>query len=205
MSDNNESREKLLLCAKEEFLEKGFTKASLRSICAKAGLTTGAVYFLFKDKNGLLKAIVEQPLNKLFELMQIHFKMEQQEDLSTYHQRDGDHDAFALDLVELLYGNYDAMMILLDKSQGSDYDGLVDKIIFMIDGYYRTFAKQYADITPGKVVDEYMLHWFSHLQVEAFIHLLTHEPDKEKAKVSIKRIIDCLVSSWMNYILKDEA
>lgn len=61
MSVDNKSRERLIECAKKEFLEKGFAKASLRNICAQAGLTTGAVYFLFKDKNGLLEAVVSTP------------------------------------------------------------------------------------------------------------------------------------------------
>ena len=45
-----ESRTKLLNCAKEEFLAMGFEKASLRRICQKAGVTTGAVYFFFRNK-----------------------------------------------------------------------------------------------------------------------------------------------------------
>ena len=37
-------REALLKSGKEEFLAHGFEKASLRVICKKAGLTTGAFY-----------------------------------------------------------------------------------------------------------------------------------------------------------------
>lgn len=36
--------ERILACAKEEFLEKGFSEASLRSIAAKADTTTGSIY-----------------------------------------------------------------------------------------------------------------------------------------------------------------
>ena len=39
--------------AKEEFMEKGYNKASLRSICSKAGITTGALYFFFENKEDL--------------------------------------------------------------------------------------------------------------------------------------------------------
>ena len=34
---------KILDCAKAEFLEKGYMNASLRQICANAGVTTGAL------------------------------------------------------------------------------------------------------------------------------------------------------------------
>ena len=36
--------EKILACAKAEFLQKGFGEASLRTIAAKAGTTTGSIY-----------------------------------------------------------------------------------------------------------------------------------------------------------------
>ena len=49
-TENKETRKKLLECAKKEFLAKGYMKASLRNICKDAGVTTGALYFFFKDK-----------------------------------------------------------------------------------------------------------------------------------------------------------
>ncbi len=204
MSINNESRERLIECAKREFLAKGFAKASLRNICAEAGLTTGAVYFLFKDKNGLLGAIVDEPLQKIQELMLYHFSAEQQEDFSTYQQRDGDHDQFAQELIGIMYDNYDAMRILLDRSQGSAYESIVDRFIDTTDSYYIELAQHYADSVPGKRVNQYMLHWFSHVQIEAFVHLLTHESDRHKALQSIRTVIDFLVKGWMMYILEDD-
>ena len=41
MGDELETREKLLESAMAEFSENGYMKASLRKICADAGVTTG--------------------------------------------------------------------------------------------------------------------------------------------------------------------
>lgn len=60
-----ESRTKLLNCAKEEFLAMGFEKASLRRICQKAGVTTGAVYFFFRNKEDLFCQIVSDTAKEL--------------------------------------------------------------------------------------------------------------------------------------------
>ena len=50
-NENDYEKRKLLIeAAKKEFLEKGYNKASLRNICAKAGMTTGALYFFFDNK-----------------------------------------------------------------------------------------------------------------------------------------------------------
>ena len=53
MSDN-ETRQKLIDSAKKEFFENGFAKASLRKICTNAGVTTGALYFFFKNNTFIL-------------------------------------------------------------------------------------------------------------------------------------------------------
>ena len=55
---DSETRKELLKCAKEEFMDKGFMGASLRNICQKAGVTTGALYFFFKDKDDLFCNVV---------------------------------------------------------------------------------------------------------------------------------------------------
>ena len=204
MSVTNESRERLLECAKKEFLEKGFAKASLRSICSQAGLTTGAVYFLFKDKNGLFEAVVSGPLGELMQLMQSHLAQEEHADISAYSHVSGDHDFFADEMVTLLYSHYDEMMILLEKSQGSQFENLPDRVVEMLDRGYAKSAQAYADAVGGKRVNKYMMHWFSHIQVDAFIHLLTHESDMQKAKEKIKPVLDMLVKSWVEFILEDD-
>ena len=204
MSINNESREKLIECAKKEFLEKGFAKASLRSICSQAGLTTGAVYFLFNDKNGLFEAVVSGALGEFTHLMQTHLAEEVNADISTYTFVAGEHDEFARQLVGLLYSHYDEMMILLEKSQGSQFENLPDRIIEMLDAGYLRSAQKYADSQPGKRVNRYMLHWLSHIQVDAFIHLLTHERDRDKAEEKIKPVLDMLVKSWLEFVLEDD-
>ena len=92
--DNYESRKKLIDCAKSEFLEKGFAKASLRKIASDAGLTTGAVYFFFGDKNGLLEGVIGDALSKLMRVIEQHLAEDLESDLAVYRQQDGDHDAF---------------------------------------------------------------------------------------------------------------
>ena len=49
---------RLLAAAKEEFLKKGFEKASLSRICKAAGVTTGALYKRYDGKEELFSALV---------------------------------------------------------------------------------------------------------------------------------------------------
>ena len=78
MGGEKETRKRLIESAETEFFEKGYLKASLRRICASAGVTTGALYFFYKDKEDLFAAIVEPPLDELVKLMSVHFSAERE-------------------------------------------------------------------------------------------------------------------------------
>ena len=58
-----ETKAKILESAKNEFLDKGFVNASLRTIASNAGLTTGAMYRHFKDKDALFCALVDDAID----------------------------------------------------------------------------------------------------------------------------------------------
>ena len=56
---------RLLTAAKDEFLEKGFDKASIAEICKAAGVTTGALYKRYTGKEELFSALVLDTVNDL--------------------------------------------------------------------------------------------------------------------------------------------
>ena len=110
MQDEKQTRQKLIDSAKKEFLEKGYTKASLRSICADAGVTTGALYFFFENKEDLFAAIVDPPLKGLKGILFQHFK-DDLEEMSRIESLDGidmDHSEISDRIVGYIYDNYEA-------------------------------------------------------------------------------------------------
>ena len=59
---------RILDSARTEFLASGFEKASLKTICEGAGVTTGALYKRYKGKEDLFSAVVEQTVPDLYEV-----------------------------------------------------------------------------------------------------------------------------------------
>lgn len=55
----------ILTSARQEFLEKGFERASLKEICARAEATTGALYKRYSGKEELFAAVVEETVADL--------------------------------------------------------------------------------------------------------------------------------------------
>ena len=105
--------EKVELCAKKEFLEKGYVDASLRTIAAEAGTTTGTIYSRYGGKEGLFSAIVE-PVAKEFTGIFIGVQ-------EKFHAIESDRQAVSLDdyaedgmkqLVKYMYAHLEEFQIL---------------------------------------------------------------------------------------------
>ena len=203
MKTDNNTKEKLLLCAKEEFMEKGFQNASLRKICSKAGVTTGAVYCFFGDKDGLLAGLVDDVYQSVMNTIGHHLNDMSDTGFAAHAHKAGDHDEFVEELVHELYQNHDAVVLLMSKSTGSKYENVVEDIISMVESRLSDLVQKYADSIKGKKVNHHMVHWMSHMSVMAFVHLLTHIEDEKEALKFMKPAMDHLIIGWTNFILED--
>lgn len=206
MKTERETKEKLIASAKAEFLEKGYAKASLRKICANAGVTTGALYFFFDDKEDLFRAIVEPPLTTLVNMVQEHFRGDEQI-LSlpdVYEHQAGDHDEIAEALIHHLYQNYDAFILLLTKAQGTAFEDSLDRIVDMTEKQFEISVRLFATQSAGKRVNSYMIHWMAHMTIDAFIHLLIHEREEQAAVQQMKAIMNFIVKGFVEMISPSE-
>lgn len=201
---NRETRDLLIESGKREFLEKGYMKASLRKICSDVGVTTGAVYFLFEDKEDLFAAIVEPPFKELIIMVSEHFandfELVSAQDW-TGELEDDSHMEMAERILHHLYSHYDEFMILLTKAQGSRFENCIDELIELTEKKYHLMAKEILRRFDGYKINEYMCHWHIHMCVDAFTHLLLHEPNEQKAKKHIGLIINFIVKSAMSMII----
>lgn len=202
MKTERETKENLIASARAEFLEKGYAKASLRKICANAGVTTGALYFFFDDKEDLFRAIVEPPLTALVNMMQEHFMAEEQilSLPAAYEHQDGDHDDIAETLIHHLYQNHDAFILLLTKSQGTAFEDSLDRIVDMTEKQFALSVGRLAKQKDGKQLNPYMIHWMAHMTIDAFIHLLTHVREEQAAIQQMKAIMNFIVKGFMEMI-----
>ena len=206
MPQDKETREKLIESAKAEFMEKGYNKASLRSICANAGVTTGALYFFFKDKSDLFRAIVGNAVDGLFEIMQKHFDEDDEivagADSGNLEEYIDDHSEIAQLLIHHIYKNYDAAILVLTRSQGSEYENIVDRIVDMTESKSIEMMGKIAEKTgKKKKLNKYMLHLVIHIVVDSFVQLVTHEKDEKKALKSIKKVFRMTMHNWTDTVL----
>lgn len=63
------TRENLVRAALQEFATRGYDGSSVRGICAAAGVTTGALYFFFKNKENLFREVIAPVMGPLEDLI----------------------------------------------------------------------------------------------------------------------------------------
>lgn len=195
-------RELLIEAAKKEFLEKGYNKASLRTICSKAGVTTGALYFFFENKAELFAAIVDEPLKGLKKLVATHFKEDSMymSKLGSLSEIELDHSDESDMFIEYIYDYRDNFMLILNSSENTVYENCVDEFVVMIE---KSIPMMMSGM-KGYTYDEYMSHWMAHLTIDAFINVIKHIEDKEEAKRRMRPILNYLVKGWVELVMVKE-
>ncbi len=194
-----EKKELLLNAAKKEFLEKGYNKASLRTICASAGVTTGALYFFFDNKADLFAAIVDPPINELKKILFEHFSEDAEfmSNLKSLDDIEVDHSDVSDMITEHIYRYYDNFMLALNGSENTVYEHVVDDFVKLLEEsvpYMLSGLKGYTS-------DEYMSHWMSHISIDAYIQVIKHEKDKEIAKCRLRSILNYLTKGWIDLVM----
>lgn len=131
-----DTRSALLKSGKEEFLEHGFEKASLRAICTGAGVTTGAFYSNFKAKDDLFGAIIEDDLRAYNEIYDDLI------DRVVAHAPNG--EGGELEVMDFIMDHRDLFKLLFDCSEGSSYEGFKDELLAKFNRTYQRFFDSYA-------------------------------------------------------------
>ena len=70
--DELNTRAKILRAAKQEFFTNGFADTNVRAIAEKAGVTTGALYNLFDNKDGIFEALVSGVFDEFLDIVTHH-------------------------------------------------------------------------------------------------------------------------------------
>lgn len=180
--------EEVVEIAKQEFLENGFQKASLRTIATKANTTTGSIYTRFGDKEGLFAAIVDQTATVL-----IHMFTQIQENFSHFSKEQqlvqvGEYTAGNVeDMIDFMYEHFTDCKLLLEYAQGTKYENFANRFIEIEEEYTQKYiAFLGCSISNNKKMDDDLIHMITTAYFESFFEIIRHNMDKEEAKSYLK-------------------
>lgn len=176
--------ERLIEHAQKEFLEKGYADASLRTIAAEAGTSTGSIYARFQDKAGLFSAIVEPVAEEFMARFRAVQESFHSFDAETQRREVGQYSADEmLKLVDYMYDHLDAFHLLLDASYGTKFQNFVEELVSVEEEY----TWKWMEITgAGLQFSDAMTRELYHMVVTAYFEgifeVVRHEMGREDAK-----------------------
>ena len=163
-----ETKKRLLESAKKEFLEKGFNGASLRTIAANAGVTTGAMYRHFKDKDAFFCALVDDVIDYVMHMVALAN--------TDNHQ---------------LFDNFDAFTLLLTKASGSTHEHFQEEICDLYTkNCEQLFNWMYKNQISTKKIDKMTTHFIASTIINAFMEIITHNMSKKAAFQYMENIME---------------
>ena len=60
----------------------------------------------------------------------------------------------------------------------------------------RALAQEQARQLGVQPPDDYILHWVIHIELDAYVHILLHERNEEKALKHMDQVLDYLLAGW---------
>lgn len=175
-NDRENSKELIIRAGKQEFLKYGYKGASLRNICKQAGVTTGAFYFQFENKEQLLDEIL-RPVITYFSAMVQKSTMEEFEGESS--SADGDEQ-----MLEMLWNYKEECQILLEGTAGTAYEKVFEELQEGLRQGFLLFFGKYG-ISD---VDEKLLDVIVRMRVESYLTIIRKEYTLEEIKKLARQI-----------------
>ena len=198
--------ERILSCAMEEFLEKGYSEASLRVIAARADTTTGSIYSRFGGKEGLFAAIVEpaaEHLVKKFTAVQEEFHAmspDQQPKMMDQYVTSGMED-----MLDYIYDHFEVFQLLLDASYGTKFQDFVERLVEIETEYtYKFMETINFQQDPEKLITEEFIHIMTRAMFESIFEVVRHNMEKEKARKYLRMLEEYHYGGWNTIYHFDE-
>ncbi len=183
---------------KEEFLEKGFEAASIRSIGARAGMTSAGLYRHYPDKEAMFDAMVEPLVEEIRAWTKRHTKSRK----SLVDAQAKNSDIFSesfVDMVrEVILPRRDEFRLLMTCSAGTKYENFIHE-------YAHANQKEFLDAIrylrkkgyPASDIDEEELHMLFSAYLTACFEPVIHECDDAKTEKYLSTIQDFFMPGWL--------
>ena len=180
---NEKLRADLLEAGKREFMENGFRGASLKSIAASLGVTTGAIYRYYTDKEALFDGLVREPAHELVE----RYRTLQQKEASW--------------MMDFLYDHFDAFKLIACCSSGTKYEHYLDTLAEIEDHSGRLLVDRMVDAGyPIRRLDDELIHIMSTALFNGMFETIRHDMPREKAMVYMDDLRNFYSAGWFRLL-----
>ena len=195
------TKKKILDSATNEFYAKGFDKASLRDICEKANVTTGALYFFFKDKDDLFNNVIAPVVSSMKAFMNQHYASDEAFKKEVDLEKGNPKYDVAFFLVNSYFENKKVWYILYTNLRYPSIRKMIECFIKKSIYHYQiVINNKLKEMNSDRQIDEIYVRQFVDILVFTLIHLFHDDCEKdemiERAKKAVKMLRGAFRALW---------
>ena len=193
------THKKIIDSGKANFLNDGYERANLRKICKDAGVTTGAFYRHFEDKEDLFVALVEPLANEILEFYSKFatesfqsLKRDELEDLADINVNG------SIETALYMFGKKELFELLMYHAYGTKYANFADKLVELEDEN----RKKVFQIVAGKrqmiEIPETTIHLLDYAYINALCEIIIHSKTESEVRMNSKIVAEFFYNGWEN-------
>lgn len=173
----DEVRDKVLESALIEFFEQSFQKSSMRRIAKRAGVTVGNLYRYFKNKEELFYEVVRPAYHTIISLINESPSPEYYS--NTTFKNFIKHKVQCI--LELYQNHWRELRILIDGSEGTEYEQSKQHIILLVEK--RMLAEMKARAHGYELIDRhpFIVRVIATSFIEGLVTIFRECPEEENA------------------------
>lgn len=199
--DKSENHAKIMAAAREEFLEMGFEKASMRRIGDRCGMTAAGLYRHCRDKSDLFDQLVAPAVEDIERWSRAHIA--RYEELIKKKRKMVWMDSHIDIMRELVYPNMDDYYLLIVKSQGTRYENFLHDITERMQNemlQYMEHLRENKEMIPEIAPRE--LHLLLTAYITALFEPVIHRYSFEEALSALKTLEEFFVPGWKKLFVR---
>ncbi len=197
--DKSGTLEKIIPCAKREFLDKGFERASLRKIAADANMSAAGLYRHFESKEAMFDALVAPLVNTYLrnyeESMQRSYELLDTEEIKKFWEVSEEE---GLQYIDFIYDHFEEFKLLLTCSDGTKYQNFMHDISEMeVKEMTRLMDELRSRGFTVKDISQDELHMLVSGYVASVFEVVIHDYPREKAIAQARTLMEFLYPGWI--------
>jgi len=184
-----------MAAAKAEFLERGYEKASMRSIADRCNMTAAGIYRHCRDKEDLFYQIVSPAEEKLMAWANAH--MQRYEEPVKKKGKMIWQDSFIDMMREVVYPDMEDFHLLIARSKGSKYENYLHDMTEMAQDKFMEYMEELREsgINAPEITAQ-QLHLLLTAYLTALFEPVVHNYSYEDANEALKTLEKFFLPGW---------